>query len=122
MTLLFVLTAILPHEPPTVREQVDLLELNHVQCPQTGRETLTQVIYWRWHEGNSRNHVTAWRMAKLPELFGRDGREWTESREDGPVRRIIRAKQFRETWTFHDPEIEDRQLLPADQRRGLRKP
>lgn len=115
------LLLILPHEPTTIRERVDMLELNHVQCPQTGRETLTQLIYWRWDSTACRYHVTAWRMFRNGDRFGRDGREWVDAREDGPVRRIVTAPFLRETWTFHDPEIEDRSLVPADARRGLRK-
>jgi hypothetical protein len=45
--LALLLLAALPHEPSTIQDRVDLIELNHVHCPQTGRETLTQVIYWR---------------------------------------------------------------------------
>jgi hypothetical protein len=31
----------------------------------------------------------------------------------------VRATSFSETWTQHDPELDDRQFFPPDQRRGL---
>jgi hypothetical protein len=118
--LALLLLATLPHSPATLTDRVDRIELNHVQCPQTGRETLTQVIYWRWHECDQTHHVTAWRMVdRRPSLLRRDGREWVETWEDGPVRREIRAAQFRETWTLHDPEVEDRATVSPEMRRGL---
>ena len=114
------LLAALPHEPPRVVDRVDVVEVNHTQCPQTGREVLCQVIYWRWHPADCTHHVAAWRMAKPSDRFRRDGREWIEAREDGPIRREIRAVQFRETWTFEDPELLDREAFSKDLRRGLR--
>ena len=41
---------------------------------------------------------------------------------DKKIRRIIRAKIFRETYTQYDPEVEDRKYHPADKRRGLTLP
>ena len=115
------LLAVLPHEPPRVVDRVDVIEVNHTQCPQTGREVLCQVIYWRWHPADCTHHVAAWRMVSArPARFSRDGREWIETREDGPIRREIRAPFLRETWTFEDPEIADRVHVSADMRRGLR--
>jgi hypothetical protein len=35
--------------------------------------------------------------------------------------RQIYAKQFRETWTQYDPELTEREFLPKDKRRDLRK-
>lgn len=105
----------------TIVDHVDRLEINHVHCPHTGRELVCQVIYWRWHVEDRRFHVAAWRLStSATARFKRDGREWVETREDGPVRREIRSPQFRETWTFGDPELEDRKTYPPELRRGLR--
>lgn len=116
-----ILLAILPHAPEVVTDHVDRIELNHVQCEWTGEPKLHQVIYWTWCAEHSRYNVAAWRMVdKRPSLIRRHGRGWVETREDGPIRREIHAEQFRETWTFTDPEIEDRERVSPDMRRGLR--
>jgi hypothetical protein len=118
--LAILLLAILPHEPDTLVERVDVIELNHVYCPLTGRETLAQIIYWRWHDEHSTHHVAAWRLLQRMARVRRHDSEWIETREDGEVRREIHAKQFRETWSLHDPELFDRVALPIELRRGLR--
>lgn len=120
--LVLILLGILPHSPDVVFDRVDRIELNNVQCEWTGDVKLRQVIYWRWNSEHSRFNVTAWRMvdSKRPAIFRRDGRTWVETREDGLFRREIHAEQFRETWTFHDPEVADREQVGTEQRRGLR--
>jgi hypothetical protein len=121
LTLLLLST--LPHAPDTLTDRVDRIELNHVQCDQTGEPKLHQVIYWRWNAEHSRYNVTAWRMVdKRPSLIRRHGRGWIETREDGVIRREIHAEQFVETWTFDDPEITDRDQVSPEMRRGLRLP
>jgi hypothetical protein len=120
VTLLLLLLSILPHEPDTLVDRVEILELSHVHCPLTGREPLTQMIYWRWHEEQSTHRVAAWRLVQgFARIRRRDG-EWIETREDGQVRREIHARQFRETWTFEDPELLDRRFVSQEMRRGLK--
>lgn len=120
--LLLVLLAEIPREPETLVDHVDRIELNHVQSIWDGSETLCQVIYWRWSVEDRCYHVAAWRTStSATARFKRDGREWVETREDGLVRREIRSPQFRETWTLHDPELEDRKTYPPELRRGLRQ-
>jgi hypothetical protein len=119
--LALILLATLPHAPDTLTDRVDCIELNHVQCEWTGAVKLNQVIYWRWNAEHSRYNVTAWRMVdKRPSLIRRHGRGWIETREDGVIRREVHAEQFRETWTFEDPEIADRQCVSLEMRRGLK--
>jgi len=120
-TLALLAFAVLPHAPRVIVDRVDRIDLNHVQCPLTGAETIYQVIYWRWDSARSCYVVGAWRLADQPSArFKRVNRGWVETREDGPVRREIHAEQLRETRTFVDPEFEDRAVLPAAMRHGLR--
>jgi len=120
VTLLLLLLSILPHEPDTLVDRVEIIELNHVHCPQTGRETLVQMIYWRWHKEQSTHRVAAWRIVQGVARIRRIDGEWIETREEGYYRREIHARQFRETWSFEDPELLDRRLLPVELRQGLR--
>ena len=117
----WILLAILPHEPATITDRVDLIERNHVICLQTGTERLEQVIYWRWDERTNGRRVVAWRMFRGPSRVVRIGDEIRESWEDGPVRREIWARRYVETWTDVDPELIDRERLPVDLRDGLRR-
>lgn len=107
---------------PVVRDEIAIIELNHLHCPMTGRELLFQVIYWRWWSDDT-HHVAEWRvMATYPNArFVRDGQGWIERRDEGAFRREVHATSLRETWTLHDPEVEDRTYLPKDQRLPLRK-
>ena len=114
------LCAGVPHGPRVLVDRVDVIELNHLQCPTTGRVTLVQVIYWRWCEADCQHHVVAWRMDR-PARLRREGREWIETWTDAGVSREVRAPYWRETWTFEDPELVDRESFSKDARRGLRK-
>lgn len=118
---LLVLSVLLPGDR-VLSDRVSVIEINHVQCLWTGKETLCQVIYWRWWT-DDQHHVAEWRtLASCPHArFRRDGRGWVETRDDGPVRREIRADSLRETWTTHDPEVADRELLPPGNRLPLRR-
>lgn len=123
--LLLLLAADLPHGPPDRLDQVDRIELNHLICPETGEPRLTQVIYWRWRYDLEQHHVTAWRLVDRRQPFRilRDAVGPYERRvdQDGTLR-IIRARVYCETTTVNDPEVDDRQLLPQDQRTGLKRP
>lgn len=41
---------------------------------------------------------------------------------DGEVERVITARECRETYTVHDPEVSERESLPKEKRAELRKP
>lgn len=123
LSLAMALCADSPRIPPDVSDDAAVIELNHVYCPDTGRETFTQVIAWTWYEHPVESHHVAfwvshrtgdsWRLRKLA------GGGWSYAFEYGGVRRTIRARRTVETWTSFDPEIDDRARLPQDQRRGI---
>jgi hypothetical protein len=102
-------------------DKVDVIELNHFYDGD-GRRVFDQVIFWQWHADEGVHHVLAWRLWKSPAQT--PWRDWMRGGylsiwHDGDRLRAIRARSFRETWTQHDPELDDRQLLPPEQRRGL---
>ncbi len=106
---------------PLVRDRVDAIELNHVY-DSDGRLVLRQFIFWDWHDGDGQFRVVAWRLFNegqpLPwRDLSRGG--YVLLWRDGQVLRWIEADAFHETWTQYDREIEDRQQLSQDRRRGL---
>lgn len=108
-----------PH-PPLV-DHVDLIERNHVVCLKTGGDRLDQIIYWRWDNVTHGHRVVAWRMTRdRTSLLVRRGNGWRESWSDGEYRREIYARRYLETWTEHDPEVADRDVLAVEWREGLR--
>lgn len=113
--------AILPQEAAVCRESVDLAEVNHYYDEQ-GRLVFDQVIFWDWDHDCCRHQVVAWRLVKHPSLMPyRDWRGgWSVTFVDGETLRDVSAPAFRETWTQHDPELEERQTLPKEKRRELR--
>ena len=112
MIWLLLLASILPRGPePT---DVDLIELNHVHDDE-GRERFTQAIFWDWDDYESRFVVVDWRMVKQSVMWPR--RDGMEFRQAGVA---VRARHWRETWTQHDPEVEDRARWPVTARRRIR--
>ncbi len=113
---------------PCATEVVDLVEVNHYY-DEAGKHVFDQLIFYDWVCDEQRYHVIAWRLLKQPSqlpvatLTKRSApREWTCTWLDGELLRRIRARQFRETWTQHDPELRERAHLPKDQRRELATP
>ena len=102
-------------------DAADAMELNHF-FDGDGRPVFDQVIFWQWHADEGVHHVRAWRLWKSPAQT--PWRDWVRGGYltawfDGDRLRVVRATSFRESWTQHDPELEDRQFLPAHERRGL---
>jgi hypothetical protein len=102
-------------------DAADVIELNHFYDTD-GRQVFDQVIFWQWHADEGAYHVRAWRLwkqaAQTPwrdRLHGGYVTAWY----DGERLRVVRATSLRETWTQFDPELDDRQLFPAHERRGL---
>ena len=129
----------------TVRESCDLIELNHFY-DENGRLVFDQVIFYDWSQSDARYNVRAWRLVKsphqLPERrhdgwhvaawhdgFDYSGADiwnhkdgWFVHWQDGDAMRQVCSPSFRETWLQYDPELVERELLPKEQRRELRKP
>lgn len=116
-----------------VREQVDLIEINHFYDEQ-GRLTFDQAIFYEWSWSLRRYQVMAWRLVK-PRIECAAGtthappdilpvRDWSSGGylsmwQDGERLRLIHAASIRETWTLYDVEVLEREMLPKDRRREL---
>jgi hypothetical protein len=106
---------------PLVCDQVDVLELNCVYDGE-GRLLLRQMIFWDWRHDQSRYEVVAWRLWQ--DDFPLPVRDWHSGAfvllwSDAETLRSVRARAFWQTWTQHDPEMEDRRQLSQHLRRGL---
>jgi len=105
------------------REKVDLMEVNHFYDEQ-GRLVFDQVIFYDWSPEHSRYMVRAWRLVKnptqLPERDWRDG-GYLAVWQDGEIVRRVQAASMRESWTQYDPELVEREFLPKERRKELRK-
>ena len=105
-------------------DEVDLIEVNHFY-DEHGRLVFDQVIFYDWSTADCRYQVRAWRLLKSPAQI--PYRHWDRDAfvttwHDGEVLRRVCAKSFRETWTQFDPELVEREFLPKERRRELRKP
>ncbi len=121
------LTGIAPASPAgvtTVRQRVDLIELNHF-VDEDGREVFRQVIFYDWSKTHRRFHVRAWRLIKeesqIPQRHWNPAMYQCSWHDEGLLRQVW-APSLRETWTQQDPERVNRGLLPEDQRVPLFPP
>tara|TARA_Y100001963_G_scaffold160186_2_gene268773 strand:+ start:12631 stop:13017 length:387 start_codon:yes stop_codon:yes gene_type:complete len=75
---------------------------------------------WRGPWEPDREVVVAWRIVKRwPSVSKRGGRLriLLPIKEDGWV--VVLAGSVSETWTQHDPEVENRKVWPASRRRSI---
>jgi hypothetical protein len=109
-------------EPPIVFERCDLIELNVVYCGETGRESFRQLIFWEEIWPDARLHVREWRIVRNPSQYPlKNGVEWRAVVVEDEKITVIRAPTYRETWTTFDPELAERDVLPDNRRKKLRK-
>lgn len=107
-------------------DEVDLIELNHFHDEQ-GRLVFDQLIFYDWSVADSRYQVRAWRMLKTPAQIPR--RNWREGgfvaiwhdTQNGDLLRKVKAQSLRESYTQYDPELVEREFLPKEKRRDLRR-
>ena len=112
-------------QPPevVVEDHVDLIEVNHFY-DEHGKLVFDQVIFYDWSALQSRYHVRAWRLLKCPAQVPRRNwrrREFETVWHDVDILRRASAKSVRETWAQHDPELLEREFLPREKRRELRR-
>jgi hypothetical protein len=118
--LALILLSIVP-QPEVVRGSVDRMELNHFYNEE-GWYMWTQLIFWDWDKDLARHSVTTYRMVRVPSMRPtRDHKRggWVSIWDDEGVIRVVRSKDFAETWSQHDPEVDDREVLPQQFRRQL---
>lgn len=105
-------------------DRVDLIEVNHCYDEQ-GRLVFDQVIFYDFCPLAERFQVRAWRLIKdkrpaLERDWERGG--FTMLWEDNGQPRMVRSFMKRETWSQHDPEMEERLYVPPERRHQLRAP
>lgn len=107
----------------SVRDDVDLVELNHYH-DESGRHVFDQLIFYDWSEQKRRFDVRAWRLVKVPgqlPLHDHKTNVWRMIWHDAGMLRTVEAAAYRETWTQYDPELINREFLSQENRRELTK-
>ena len=110
-------------KPNTLRDHVDLVEVNHYH-DDSGRHVFDQLIFYDWSPVRNRFDVRAWRLIKQPNQLPRRNHAenvWRVIWHDVGVLRIVEADAHRETWTQYDPELVNREYLPQEMRKDLTK-
>lgn len=105
-------------------DKVDLIELNHFH-DEFGRLVFDQLIFYDWCPLQARYNVRAWRLLKTPAQIPTrhwERKEFVALWHDGDTLRKVIASSLRESWTQYDPELVEREFLPKEKRRDLRKP
>lgn len=131
MILAALLLAVIPHSD-VVRDECDVLELNHFYTGE-GKLVFSQWIFLAWNELKSRHDVIEWAMAKGYGEIAIDADKlramvvpakggWRLRFSHACVQREITATSFREIHTQYDREVDEREILPKERRRGLSKP
>ena len=115
LALLVIGTLPWPLEP----EVVDFVEINHV-CDENAREIFCQAIYWEFDARSSSFRVRAWRLCKGSQIPRGAPLRAVWHDEKTKRLRVSQTRSTRQTWTQHDPEVEDRSVWPQEKRRGLR--
>lgn len=105
-----------------VREYADLLEVNHKHT--NGVHTFTQLIVWERHPGNGKYNVRDWAILDdRGEFHGYPTRGVSGVYESRLVKNgvnySLRAPLYRESYTNHDPEVENGRVYPKHLRRAL---
>lgn len=104
-------------------DEVDLVEVNHFH-DESGKLIFKQIIFYDWCEETKRYQVRAWRSLKKE--YQLPAKDWDRDCysivwDDGSVRRVVRAKELRETQTQYDPELVEREYRPKEYRAELER-
>lgn len=98
---------------------VDMLELNHIYNLK-GDYVFSQTIAWNIDPGSRKYHVAQWWPSSdsrelLPVKNALTG-NWEIRVSIGRVSRKVKSPVYRESWTHIDPEWEDKQKHPLEDR------
>ncbi|MBN8603318.1 MAG: hypothetical protein J0M26_19940 [Planctomycetes bacterium] len=111
---------------PVIREEVDLIEVNHFH-DDLGRHVYDQVIFYGWCKSKGDYHVRSWCLLDDPSRWPVKNHKsgywhvyWYD--RDQRVQREVFAKHYNETWTQVDPERINKRLLDEKFRTGLHRP
>lgn len=105
--------------------EVDVVEYSRVYNETNGDCILEQMIFWTHDFQMDRMQVVAWRLYRderqLP-TFNPITRKYEATWIDGADLRRVKAGAFERTHRMYDVELRERNILPADDRRGLGGP
>lgn len=111
---------------PVIREEVDLIEVNHFH-DDLGRHVYDQVIFYGWSKSSGDYHVRAWCLLDDPSRWPVKNHKsgfyhvhWFD--RDNRLHREVYAKHYNETWTQVDPERVNKRLLDEKFRTALYRP
>ena len=119
--LIFLLLFASQDTEPIPIDHIDVLEVNHVY-DLDGTKRFTQLIYWNYFSGGD---FRGWKFARKEKvetyipiggyLFWNNAHD-----EDSKIyMRAMRVVSVIETWTYYDPEVENRKVQPIFWRRPL---
>ena len=117
-SFVFALLLFATDPPPIEISRFDWFEVN-TKLAADGRPQFTQVILWRWHPLRRDFHAHGYLMVKKD---GRNVPVFDHRTELWVIRRsgkLIVAKTSTVSVSYIDPEVEDKKLFPAADRRGV---
>lgn len=136
MNILFLVVLISNNSPGyIVHDDVEIIELNHLYRDD-GILILDQYIFWEWDNSSKErkliktrtqtkyhvklhgHRVITWKPHKDKTVREHDGIYYLLF-HDNKILRKVTSKNFVETWTTVDPEVEERNRLGKHLRRGL---
>ena len=114
---------IVPIPDTVLRDHCDCIDDNFLY-DENGRLVFQQQIFLDFDSGSGTESIVDWRLVKNPEQtvqrdYGSGGfvLRWA----DGELLREVRSNSWRQSWYQHDYEVISRDVLPKEQRRGLRR-
>jgi len=116
------------HEPGRCiyRDRVDLIELNHYYDA-CGENSYHQIILWEWSPDYRRFHVVTWLLVdddlkNYPTRLNNGSYKVTWWNSDKNCYQEVTSSLYRETFSTHDPEKENKLLFDEKFRRQLNVP
>lgn len=121
LVLLLAISIVPQSDMPT--DRVDVIELNHFYTGE-GKLIFSQWIFLDWNDYKSRHDVVDWSICrcsakKAPGAVVATKEGWRLMCWHNGILRCIYASQFREIHTQYDREVDEREKLPKEKRRGL---
>jgi hypothetical protein len=116
--LLVLLLGTVPQDD-VIESYNDVQHVNHTY-DEDGEHVFTQIMYQDWRGGEYL--VEDWRMDKHPSqhpVYSNQRRRWEAVWFDGVLLRKTVSTAYRESWTQHDPEVENRKIHPVECRSKL---
>ena len=103
-------------------QSCDRVELNQIYecCDGVWRPRLQQWIFWSWSDRHQCEVVHEWQIASSRQRpFRVGGRLLVPIYSATHGARIIAHRVYQQSWTDHDPEVDNRNVVPPAQRKPL---